>query len=130
MIDPRPESSSVALHMSRFTGILALLVLYLGGAGPAESLGTCAGDEPRTIEEGAVRLEALLGRFDPDNNRQVRFEVGEEIRTRPTTEQSEILIVSRGLETYGNPYRLGESLAFDQVEQIRRTVYDLDGQGA
>jgi hypothetical protein len=68
----------------------------------------------------------LLGRYNPGNAKQFRIVIDKEFRNKPVENEPLVLIVSRGEVLIGTPFRLGNAIAFDLVETIRRTFYELD----
>ena len=83
---------------------------------------------PATLDEGMDRLEKLLGKFDPKNDHHFRFTVDSEDKQQPDPNKPPVLIVTKGTLEYGTPFRLAGAIAFDYIEEVDRSVYDL-GEG-
>lgn len=84
---------------------------------------------PKTIDEGLSRLESVLGRYNPDEQKEWRIPTDFEIKQRPNPEDPEILIAFNGLRVVGKPFRGPDSICFDEVWQWRRLVYDFGVNG-
>lgn len=94
------------------------------------SVGQVNADEQLVeADEAMSRLQALLGEFNAMDTRQFRMIVDSEIENRPEEKKPAVLTVSKGEVVFGSPYRVGSAVAFDMVESIHRTVFELgDGQ--
>jgi hypothetical protein len=81
---------------------------------------------PKTIEDGFVKMEEVLGTFASKDARQFRKSLDNEITQQPDESAQRVRTNSKGQLVIGNPYRLGGAAAFDMVEAIKRTVERLD----
>ncbi|WP_406698680.1 hypothetical protein V5E97_07310 [Singulisphaera sp. Ch08] len=81
------------------------------------------GSNPQSVDDGQVRLEKLLGRFLKNNNRQWRFVYDDETQMTPESGKP-IIVVRKGIMTYGVPVRSGDLITFDSIESLQRTIYD------
>lgn len=86
---------------------------------------TAADPSPRTVDEGVARLQKLLGTFKAKDARQFRMTIDNEFKNQPEEDKPPVLIISNGEVVIGTPYRVGDAVAFDVVESIKRTVYEL-----
>lgn len=84
---------------------------------------------PKTIDEGMVRLEKILGRNDPDDQLEWRLPTDYNFKMKPKPSEPEVLLTSKGIKVVGRPFREQESVSFDDVEQWERQVYDLAEDG-
>jgi hypothetical protein len=84
---------------------------------------------PKDIDEGVARLEKLVGKFVPTDARQFRIKIASELKNQPEANKSPALIVSNGEVIFGTPYRIGGAVAFDMIESIKRTIYELGENG-
>ncbi|WP_062270105.1 hypothetical protein [Endozoicomonas arenosclerae] len=80
---------------------------------------------PKNVDEGFNQLQSVLGRSDPSQARQFRIVIDKEFKNKPLEDQPEVLIVSRGDVLVGNPYRMGQAIAFDMIEAVRLTIYEV-----
>lgn len=105
-------------------GRLFLAVALILGAAPA---GLAA--DPTDLEAALVRLEATLGRYNPDQQAEWRVPTKSEYRSQPKEGEGEVLDVFDGLKVVGHPFRDGDSISFDEVWQWERTVFDVGPDG-
>jgi hypothetical protein len=109
----------------RVTHIIAL------GVGIASTTAAMADDRvavvPKTLDEGMVRLEKLLGRQSDKDLRQYQFDIKDGVRITPQPGKP-IDQVTEGIVTYGVPVRSGGIITFDQIVNTNRKIYDI-GQG-
>ncbi|KEQ17748.1 hypothetical protein [Endozoicomonas numazuensis] len=80
---------------------------------------------PVNLDEGFQHLQSVLGRYEPMQARQFRIVIDKEFKNKPVENEPEILTVSKGEVLIGNPYRMGDAVAFDMIEAIRQTVYEI-----
>lgn len=78
------------------------------------------------FEEGVTRLERPLGSYDPKDAKQYRMQIDTQIENRPEPDKPPVHVTSIGELIIGNIYRSGETVSFDMIESIKRTVYELD----
>jgi hypothetical protein len=103
------------------------LTLCLFAAIPALSRGGSV-EVPKTIDEGMSRLEKLMGRYTEQHNVQWRFVYDDEIPLTPESGKR-LVIVRKGIETYGVPVRSGDLITFDVILSLKRKIYDLPPSG-
>lgn len=102
------------------TGALALaaiLVLPLCAVESAPSL--------ENLDAGFQHLQSVLGRYEPLQARQFRIIIDKEYKNKPVENEPETLTIAKGDVLIGNPYRIGDAIAFDTIEAIRCTVYEI-----
>ena len=87
-----------------------------------------AAELPKSTEDGLSRMEQLLGRYDPKDSRQFRIALDQQIKNQPEPDKPALLHVVKGVTIVGTPFRSGDSIAFDIVEDSRRQIYEL-GEG-
>ncbi|MGI9280993.1 MAG: hypothetical protein ACR2PX_15415 [Endozoicomonas sp.] len=78
---------------------------------------------PNNLDEGFQHLQSVLGRYEPMQARQFRIVIDKEFKNKPIENEPETLTVSKGEVLIGNPYRMGDAIAFDMIEAIRQKVY-------
>src|SRR5262249_29982202 len=76
---------------------------------------------PKTLNEGLARLEKVLGRQSEKDFRQWRFVIDDETRLTPDPGKS-VVIVAKGVMTYGVPVPSGGIITFDQILSTRRSI--------
>jgi hypothetical protein len=75
-----------------------------------------------------ARLEKLLGRQSEKDFRQWRFVIDDETRLTPDPGKS-VVIVAKGVTTFGVPVQSGGIITFDQILSTRRSIFDVgDGE--
>lgn len=84
---------------------------------------------PKTLEEGLIRLQQILGSYDADNQLEWNFASTVEYRNKPTPTGAQVLMVIKSSMTVGHPFEQSHMLGFDEVSQWRRQVFDVDETG-
>lgn len=110
----------ISYHFALVTS--AFLVTCLDGTSSSFA-GQEPAEAPKTIEEGLSRLEELLGCYTEQDNRQWRFVYDDEVETTPEPGKP-IVIVRKGIMTYGVPVRSGDMITFDVILSLQRSIYD------
>lgn len=104
----------------------ALIVSVLACLLYLPSLSAAAADpSPTSIDDGVARLQNLLGAFEAKDARQFRMTIDNEFKNQPEEDKPPVLIISKGEIVIGTPYRVGDAVAFDVIESIKRVVYEL-----
>jgi hypothetical protein len=80
---------------------------------------------PESVEDAMSLMEKLLGRYDPEDPRQFRIPLDKQIKNQPEADKPALLHVVKGVTIVGTPFRIGDSIAFDMVEDFRREIYEL-----
>jgi hypothetical protein len=70
-------------------------------------------------------MEKLLGRYDLKDPRQFRILLDKQIKNQPQADKPALLHVVKGVTIVGTPFRIGDSIAFDMVEDSGRQIYEL-----
>jgi hypothetical protein len=104
------------------------LALCAAGTAPAAVADDRAADAPKALDEGLARLEKLLGRQSEKDFRQWRFVIDDETRLTPDPGKS-VVIVAKGVMTYGVPVRSGGIITFDEILSTHRSLFHVgDGE--
>lgn len=113
--------------MNRTLILTAVVALSLGISVLAEAQTAHNSVDGATMgfEEGVTRLERLLGSYDAMDAKQFRMPIDTEIENRPEPDKPPVHIISKGELIIGNINRSGETVSFDMIESIKRTVYEL-----
>ncbi len=110
-----------AMRKLAITGVFSLVTIVIWPLYAAEPVPSI-----ESLDAGFQKLQSVLGRYEPMHARQFRIIIDKEYKNKPVENEPETLTISKGEVLIGNPYRMADGIAFDTIEAIRNTFYEIN----